>query len=224
VINVTLRVTMRLLMVAVMLTAVACTDPTAIGPVPEFIRLTRISSLDGIDGPGDTSPVSPDSCPVIPPVPASWSRRPLGDEPATVALPPSMLGASARFGGSPGIVFNDPAVGAVAIGYGDEQPVLAGSASAVSRLPFLTFNRSCTARVNDRAVSILFSFTIAETSPGVRRVLIDPLMIVRISSPAGRRLNALITLHENAARGSTTAEDYAARVLTLASIVTSAQW
>ena len=207
-----------------MLAGAACTDPTAIGPVPEFVRLTRISSFDGIDGPEDSTPLPADSCPTIPGAPSGWQRRALGDEPATIALPVQMRGATAAFSGSPGIVFNDPDVGFIAIAYGDEQPVLARSASSSTRVSISSFSRTCSLTVNGRALALRFSFTIRDVKPGVRRVVLDPLMIIRLSSPSGRRINSLVALHDGVTLSFGDDGTATRSVIALATSLTSLQW
>ena len=207
-----------------MLGAAACTDPTAIGARPEFIRLGRISSLDGYDGPGQITPLAADSCPKLPAAPASWTRKALGDEPATVALPATMLGKSAGFGSSPGIVFSDPDGGIVAMAYADEQPLLSNSSYPSGRIPVYGFNRSCAITVGGRAATMILSYSVQATAGGVRTIVYDPVAILRATSPANRRINSIIVLNTNTIDGSLGVAAYTAALLSLASVVTSLQW
>ncbi len=218
------RHALHLLFCAALPTVGACTDPTAIGPQPEFIRLGRISSFDGYDGPGQITPLARDSCPTIPSAPSNWTRKALGDEPATVALPPAMLGRSAGFGSSQGIVFNDPDGGIVALAYGDEQPLLANSFYPRGRIPVYGFNRSCSISVGGRPATIILSYSVLEGTGGGRSIVYDPVAIIRATSPTSRRINAIIVLNTNTIDPSRGVAAYTAAFLSLASVVTSLQW
>lgn len=218
------RRALRVLSVAALSSVAACTDPTAIGPQPEFIQIGRISSFDGINGPGQITPLASDSCPTIPSAPSSWTRRALGDEPATVALPTTMLGKSAGFGRSQGIVFNDPDGGIVAFAYGDEQPLLATSFYPRGRIPVYGFNRSCGISVSGRPAAIVLSYSVLAATGGQRSIAYDPVAIIRVTSPSGRRINAIIALNTNTIDASRGVAVYTAAFLSLATVVTSLQW
>ena len=218
---------MRLRPILLALTVAACTDPTAIGPSPEFVRLSKISSLDGYDGPRLLHALPSDSCPIVAAVPADWTRHPLGDEAATVALPPGMLGSSARFQGSPGVVFNDAEIGLVAFGYDDDQPLLLGTTGAggTNRYAKVPFGYSCSISVDGRPATLIFGADPYFSIPALRMFGSEPLLIIRAVSPSGRRVNALVALHPGAITNlpATSIPD-SGPLLALARVAASLQW
>ena len=225
--NSAMRHITRLLLAMLASAVAACTDPTAIGPAPEFVRLSKISSLDGYDGPDDLHHLPPDSCPVVPAAPTAWTRRALGDEATTVALPPGMLGTSARFSGRPGSVFDDAATGLVAFGYDDDQPLLYGTTGAggTNRYLKIPFQYSCSISVDGRPATLIFGAQPYFSIPALKLFGSEPLLIIRAVSPTGRHVNALVALHPGAITNlpGLSIPD-AGPLLALARVAASLQW
>jgi len=183
------RLRLILCATALALITIGCTAVDVAGPEPYFVSLIDKTFTFAQFPP---EPIAPNRCPVIPPAPATWTKRSIGSDNGTIRLPPEMLGASAGFGREPGIVFTDPSLGVIAIAYDDRLPVLYrrsffGVSVLQSVCSVVLDGRPATMRLDVYDGSPEFPFS---------NLLIGSTVVISGTTRSGRPVNVLVTLYD----------------------------
>jgi hypothetical protein len=197
----------------------ACTDPTAVGPEPEFIALTEITSVIVAD-----EPLSQDSCPSLSSDLETQPRRSVSGSSATIAFPDNPASGSASFGSEPGSLFRISDIGLIAISYDNriaEEVVTARTGQRFSAYGPQYLWRSCTVTLGGRPARLfVLPLSISRGSgSGTSGVEFLDDMIVTTTTPEGRAVNIrLFPLRANRFSGDRS------RFLRLLSILGTLRW
>jgi hypothetical protein len=173
----------------ILATLASCTDPTAVGPEPEFIALTDFTSFFVAD-----EPLSQDSCPNLSSDLETQPRRSVSGSSATIAFPDNPASGSASFGSEPGSLFRISDIGLIAISYDNriaEEVVSARTGQRFSAYGPQYLWRSCTVTLGGRPARLfVIPLTIARGG-GVGTISEEFLdgMFATTTTPEGRAVN-----------------------------------
>ena len=202
----------------------ACTEgPGSFGLPPAFLILG-----DAQQSLTNARLLPADSCPTIPAPDPAWTRRALPESSGTIALPASMLGATAGFGARPGIVFNAATQGVVAVTFDADIATVSVRSElngfALGGASSGPFDLRCQLSIDGVPATLyLNSFTAADlglTDPFLAAsILYENQMVLSMVTPAGRRMHAVAI-----ANPGVSYFNEGAAVLSLLSVATTIQW
>lgn len=180
-----------------------CTDPTAVGPKPDFLAM-----VSGALGPTPSllDRLSPDSCPKLTPATTPTAGQPVPEIGATIGVPRSSGVSVASFGPIPGAAYRVSNLGFIVIGFDDYFAVrerllfLGGPVGIRSGSPsdsFLTsgppYDRWCNTTLSGRPATIRLALLTPFDSAGRPQpsTYLNDMAVVA-TSPTGRKVNIRI--------------------------------
>jgi hypothetical protein len=170
----------------------ACTDPTAVGPEPDFITLTDIRSmaLGSLSG-ADLLPA--DRCPSIAAYSSTQTRRRLAGTSATVIVPNELAFQSVGFGGEPGVLLSIADAGLIAIAYDDRVATRSSRYEPYGRFEETTtafYPQWCAVVIGGRQAQLhVIPSNIARSTPSAVGDSFFNDMVITTSNPDGRAVN-----------------------------------
>jgi hypothetical protein len=198
--------------------ATSCTDPTGIGPAPEYLGLTLLALA--VVPPEERYRLPLDSCPSVTANSSAAPRRGIAGISATIALPANTQELARPFGKTAGVVYRIPSAGIVAIAYDDSIPTLVRSVRIGDRDSFLgvqPFDRWCPASIGTSKAT-LYVVPYARYIDTVAVLAFARPMAITSTSPAGRRVNIRLSADDDDFNASDV------KVLRLLNAVQSIRW
>ncbi len=196
----------------------SCTDPTGIGPAPEYLGLTWVEFA--VVPPEEKWRLPLDSCPSVTTDSSTAPRRAIVGIGATIALPANTQELARPFGKTAGVVYRIPSAGIIAIAYDDSIPIVVRSVRTGDRNSFLgvqLFDRWCPASIGTSKAT-LYVVPYPRYIDTVAVLAFARPMAITSTSPAGRRVNIRLS----ADGADFNASDV--KVLRLLNVVQSIRW